>query len=285
MLTIVFHLQAQASWRHSIKLFGTAITILFCTSAFAQLNKPVGTWINDDMEAIFIDSVRDENYLTNADFREEPFKLVIIKDTLSFQQRYTSSKTNFKVKYVDRYDFKVDQQSDSILVLRPVSEPSKNFFLGKEVLTFKKQETTVDKSIQFQKLVFHTTTCHGTCNAYHMELNNSRHFKLYAETVYDQDSFRTDSLDQGYFTGKVTDTLYHKLIAALQTSNLKTLRMKNEFCCDAPIITMIIYFNGQRKYFKSMSPPIVANNLINTLYEICKQNRGTKTNKKFMFEE
>ncbi len=275
----------QLRYCYTLKIsYALIFTFLFIGS-FGQVTKPVGTWITDDVEALFVDSTVDYNLLSNADFREEPFKLVIINDTLSFQQRYTSSKTDFKVKYVDRYDFTIDYQSDSALVLRPVSDLAKNFFFGKETISFKKQETTVDKSIRFEKIVFHTTLCHGSCNVYHMELNNSKRYKLYVETVFDNNTFYRDSAKQGYFTGKVSNTLYNKLTNALQTSNLKTLRMKQEFCCDAPIVTIIAYFNGQRRYFKSMSPPIAANNLIQTLNQICDANKGVKTNKKFTFEE
>ena len=43
--------------------------------------------------------------------------------------------------------------------------------------------------------------------------------------------------------------------------------------------------NGQRKYFKTMFPPTIANNLIATLYRICENNNVTRSNERFKLEE
>ena len=97
--------------------------------------------------------------------------------------------------------------------------------------------------------------------------------------------FKTDTASEGYFTGKVSDTTFEKLITAIQTCNLRTLKMNNVLCCDGSIVTIIIYFNGQKEYFKTMFPPTIANELIGTLYNICEHALLVKAINKFEIEE
>ena len=54
---------------------------------------------------------------------------------------------------------------------------------------------------------------------------------------------------------------------------------------DAPVTTLIIYYNGQRKYLKSMFPPTIAEKLIEFLYLISERAILTRTNEKRTMEE
>ena len=94
-----------------------------------------------------------------------------------------------------------------------------------------------------------------------------------------------DTASLGYFTGQISDTVFGKLIKAIQTCNLRTLTMNDGLCCDGSVITIIVYFNGQRKYFQTMFPPTIANELIMTLYNICEEKSYTKTFDIFKIEE
>lgn len=54
---------------------------------------------------------------------------------------------------------------------------------------------------------------------------------------------------------------------------------------DAPIRTIILYYNGIRKYFKSMFPPTVSYELIGFLRNIADSPQLIKTNIKRKLEE
>ena len=258
------------------------------TSAFGQLNKLKGTWITPAQELLLIDdttNLNNGNYLSNSQLQDENFELFIYGDTLSFQKRYYSSRTNYEKLYVDRYDLKLLKLTDTVIIAKPASKHARDFFKGRDRLAFKRQEFAIASNLKFEKIVFHTTECFGTCSVYHLQVDRSKSFKLHAPIVYSNKGFQSDTALQGYFTGQLSDTLYNKLMKALQTSNLQTLRMRSALCCDGSISTIIVYFNGQRKYYKIMFPPTIANNLIATLYQVCQNSNGTKTNEKFKLEE
>jgi hypothetical protein len=47
---------------------------------------------------------------------------------------------------------------------------------------------------------------------------------------------------------------------------------------------MIIYYDGKRKFMKSMFPPTQANQVIETLYNICKKSALTRTTQNISIE-
>lgn len=270
------------------KLLTTIILFSYFICAYGQLAKLKGNWVTPQQEFIAIsDTNNSQNYLSNTDLQDDHFKLLIIKDTLSFQRHYTSSRTQFKVQHVDRYDLKVISVTDSILKVEPVSSFSKKYFPGKDTLTFKRQELIRDNNLQFEKIVIHTTRCHGTCGVYHLEINNTGAFKLRADFIHSDYNWQGDTAKHGYYTGKIPSSSYDSLINALQISSLRTLRMRDVQCCDGGILTMIIYFNGQRRYFKTMVQPHIARNLVWIAYSLARSavNYGTKTHTKFDIEE
>lgn len=76
-------------------------------NSFAQPRELKGTWISREQDLIEILDTghTSNNYLANKLLKEDHFELHILGDTLSFQQTYTTSATDFKVEYTDRCDF------------------------------------------------------------------------------------------------------------------------------------------------------------------------------------
>lgn len=264
-------------------------SLFIWTASFGQFDKYAGTWISEQQDCMLIQDTTnqyDNSNMLCTVVRDEGMALFIYRDTLSFQKRYYSSATNYEKLYVDRYDLKVIKSNDTVLIVKPVSKLSKQFLQNRTSITFKRQSFAVDTSIKFEKIIFHTTECFGTCPVYHLQVDNSKQIKLNAQVVYKPRSgYQTDTASQGYFTGQLSDTTFEKLVKAIQTCNLRTLKMNNALCCDGSVSTIIVYFNGQRKYFKTMFPPTIANELIRTLYDICEEGSLTKTSDKFNIEK
>jgi hypothetical protein len=63
------------------------------------------------------------------------------------------------------------------------------------------------------------------------------------------------------------------LITLLQICDIDKLKFDGPDCCDLPIRTIIVYYNGKRKYLRAMFPPERAENLINYLYNICEYSK------------
>lgn len=145
----------------------------------------------------------------------------------------------------------------------------------------------VGNDFKFEKIIFHTTECYGFCSVYHLEIDSNKNAKLFSETVYKSNgkgAYRKDSSKVGYFQGRIADTTFNKLVNEIQTIGIDSLTFDGANCCDAPIKTIIIYYNNKRKYLRSMFPPNKARRLVSLLYEICGVNGFRKINGKFEIE-
>jgi hypothetical protein len=129
---------------------------------------------------------------------------------------------------------------------------------------------TNDK-IQLAKIIFHSSRCNGTCPSIDVEIDSSRKIFVYRE--YYKTKSDLDKRFSGQFSGSLDQSKYNKLIELLQNCSLDTLQFPDITCCDTPITTIIVYYNGDRKYFKSMTPPRIANKLILFLKTINRQRQ------------
>jgi hypothetical protein len=244
------------------------------------------TWIGDGLEAIRFGDRADtstRHQLCNSRGFSLEFSLRADSNSLSFLSPVSVLKQHAPAGSFKQYTLKISQQTDSSLTLVPVSDEACAFFGNKPRLFFRKQAFVVDRTLRFDKIVFHTTECFGTCSVFHMEIDSARQIRQHTEVLYRQT--RRDSTREGYFTGKLPDSTYQKFVAALKTSNLRQLDADEILCCDAPIITIILYANGKRKPFRTMLfPPIVAQNLVNVLYQIAGDQLGTRIDKPVVLE-
>jgi hypothetical protein len=267
----------------ALKTTITILAILICTTAYGQLDKFKGTWVSSAQDVMIINDTIKSSMLCTID-KDENMKLYLMGNTLSFQNKYSSSATNFEKIYTDKYDLIILQQTDTSLTVSPSSKFSKKFFNNRDNITFIKQEFNRDQSIVFEKIVYHTTRCYGSCPTIDMEINNDKSIYLEGE-FYKSRGYGKDSIRTGQFIGKLSDTVFNELVNLLQTCNLRTLTFPEKHGADAPVTTLIIYYNGQRKYLKSMFPPTVARELINFLYHLNERTNLTRTDEKRTIEE
>ncbi|MCX6164925.1 MAG: DUF6438 domain-containing protein [Ignavibacteriae bacterium] len=138
--------------------------------------------------------------------------------------------------------------------------------------------------IKLKKIIFHTSICNGLCPAYHLQIDSDKKIKLFAEVVFKisgnkKIEHKLDSNKIGYFSGSISDTTFKNLITHLQICKIDKLTFDGSTCCDAPLRTIIVYYNGKRKYLKSMFPPDEAKHLIDYLKNICEYSKLLKTEK------
>ena len=144
-----------------------------------------------------------------------------------------------------------------------------------------------DTKLKLEQIVFHTSPCFGACPTYHLEVNSDKTLRLHAERVYRKDkgfSLDPDSARTGYFAGTVADSTYNKLVHELETIGLDTVKIGGPQCCDGSLKTIIVYYNGQRKFFKTMFPPDEARSLIAILYQIAETSRLQRASAPFEIE-
>jgi hypothetical protein len=276
---------------HHALLVGTLlISLLLALSVALLRNRPdqpnlSGVWIGDSLEALHIRDCTDfraQHELANRRGLNLSFSLRTDSNLLHFRSPISVLRKHASAGSFKQYTLKISQKSDSTMTLIPISEEALAFFGNKRSLFFRKQEFAVDTLLRFEKIIFHTTECFGTCSVFHMEIDSAKQLRQHTEILYRHS--RRYTVGEGYFTGKLPDSIYHKLVAAIRTSHLRSLQADDILCCDAPIITIILYANGTRKSFRSMSPPIVAQHLVRVLYQIAQPNVGKRTTKPFTLD-
>lgn len=268
------------------------LTLLGSLSGYGQLPQLRGTWISKAGDVLVIRDTLTKsgnaNMLCTAT-EDELMALSLRGKLLSFQQRYYTSADNNQQLHVKRYDLAITHQTDSTLTVKPASVLAKKFFANRPAIQFVKQQYNVDRSLAFRKLIYHTTRCYGSCPVIDLEVTSNQNIYFNVEfsalAYYDASARKTDSLRSGQFAGRLPDSLYQRLLTILQTSNLRTLRFPERYGDDAPETTLIVYFNDQRKYLKSMFPPTIAQELITFLHQLPERVSLPRTAQKRNLEE
>lgn len=255
----------------------TIYIILFCTSinVKGQNRTLQGVWISKDNDVIKIDEEGQRSNILSTDEEQEHLNVKTSKDSLSFYTQYI--KLGSDKSYISYYNFYIKEKTNSKLTLIPTSQLSKDFFKNKKEIILTKQEFNFDKSISFEKLIYHTTSCYGSCSTIDLEIDNNKNIFIHREIF-------NDKINSGNFTGTLSEKSYNELIKILQTSNLRLWTFSQKEVHDAPATTLIIYYNGKRKYFKSTSPPAISQPLIDLLYNIGEKTTLIRTDKKRQIE-
>lgn len=246
--------------------------ILYSLSSFSATESLKGVWLTTEGYYIIITD-------TTGLVRKNTIKLPNLNiqarnDTLSFsyEAKYSSDR-----EFNGNYELKIVSLTDSFLTIAPISEKAKQFY-NNETTRFIRKEYLVDRSIKFQKIVFHTYACYGECPILNIQVDSSRHILWEGEEAGNQRL-------HGQFKGVVSNSTYDSLVSLLQNCNLRQLEFNPVLCCDLPLITLIIYYNGQRKYLQSIYPSPLAEDFIHFMYDIDKRVSLTKTDDKFELEE
>lgn len=144
-----------------------------------------------------------------------------------------------------------------------------------------------DSSFTFNKLIFHTSACFGSCPVINLEISSDKSIRFTGNYFKDENFDEIDSARSGNFSGQLSDQLYNELIDLIITSKITEMEYNQNqiLCCDAPIKTLILYHNDTRKYYKAMFEPSVLRDLISFLYSIDQNLELTQVEDNFYFEK
>lgn len=130
--------------------------------------------------------------------------------------------------------------------------------------------------LNLSKIIFHSSRCNGTCPRIDLEIDSSKN--LFVDREYFKTKSETDQRFSGQFKGVLSQEDYNKLLELLQSCNIDALKFPNSDLMDGVETTIIIYYNGQRKYLKSPEPPSIAKDLILFLKSIGDNKKLQRTN-------
>src|ERR1017187_574579 len=241
--------------------------VLFSINTGYSQPKPkiLGTWIAQECKLEINDTTqRKTNIIDLAYNTHDSCTISIFRDSIYLKKIsvYSSGETDTEI-----FNFKIIGLSDSFLYLVPGKENLRYTFYKDSLIKFTRKEVLLKKTINLEKIIFHSSICFGTCPVLHIEIDSNRQI-FYNGQVSKGFNPEIDPSLSGTFKGTLNFSSYNNLIDLLHTSNLEELEFNNETCCDGPIVTIIVYFNGQRKYLKYMFPPLIAHDLIQYFYNV-----------------
>jgi hypothetical protein len=120
-----------------------------------------------------------------------------------------------------------------------------------------------NNKVRLSKLIFHLSRCNGLCPKFDIDIDSIKNISVYREYFETKSEINKEA--SGQFKGVLTDEEFKKLLELLRDVKLETLTFPKNDMVDAVETTIIVYYNGLRKYLKSSEPPIIANKLISYL--------------------
>ncbi|ESU19832.1 hypothetical protein FEDK69T_30880 [Flavobacterium enshiense DK69] len=142
---------------------------------------------------------------------------------------------------------------------------------------------------RFEKMIFHTSKCFGTCPEYHLELNQNKKIKLYIEKAYQ--NYKIDSTRIGFYRGKLDKETYNEFLSILEKIDLEKSGTKAPpvepntiTLSEGSQLTLILYIDNKRKPMRYIYPAGLMQDLMAFLYKISKDKSLTKVNEKLEIE-
>jgi len=138
------------------------------------------------------------------------------------------------------------------------------------------------KQLQFNRLVYHTSFCFGSCPKIDMLIDSAGNISLRRETISVK-SMGKPGLNM--YKGQLTNTQYDSVINLLAQVNYKSLVWDDVTCCDGVITTLIVYAGSDKKYLKSMLPSQESQPLLNYLHTLGLKTDLPKTGDEIELEQ
>ncbi|CAM4426528.1 DUF6438 domain-containing protein [Flavobacterium terrigena] len=143
---------------------------------------------------------------------------------------------------------------------------------------------------RFEKIIFHTTKCFGTCPEYHLELNKNQEIKLYIEKAYQKRILDTSRI--GYYKGKLDNKTYAEFLELLGKMDLdksgiiEPEREPNTVVLrETSQLYLILYNDKLRKPIIYIYPAGHWQKIMAFLYKIAEDKSLTKTNEELDIEK
>lgn len=128
---------------------------------------------------------------------------------------------------------------------------------------------------KFSGIVYHLSRCNGACPSMDLEIDSNK--AVYVNREFYKTKSQIDSANSGRFKGKLSPEQDKMLLAVLKKSKLDSLQFTPVGISDVSETTIIVYYNGKRKYLRSARPPVNASELITVLKSIGNDKRLERT--------
>jgi len=242
-----------------MRLILTLIGVLTCSFALSQEVALEKLWIGEDNNYLKVDkdAVRIEyinEYQGKRNDIKHAYNYFLIGDTLRIVEPEVHGSTNhdFIIKLLTKDELKLISLTPNSRILAFTGIPRKE-------LTFQSQQEIYTDTINFQKILFSSTTCYGTCPAMSFQIDNKKLMKFSGDKY---------AVKQGSYAAILPDQLYGELLKIIAISDLDKLEDLGNFNVDAATYKLEVHYNNKVKFIKTAFVPYVTNKLLNFLLEV-----------------
>lgn len=243
-----------------------AFLLIFCffisSDIFCQkptLNK---LWIGDANNYLRVDTdaIRVECFYTfqsKSQIYRQAYRYSLIADTLRVTApNFSSSKyDDFIIKNLSTDQLKLISLNPNSLILAFTETP-------KKTLNFRDRKQVQTDTIAFEKLLFNSTNCFGTCTAMSLQIDKDKQLKFVGGKY---------AVKDGLYTSTLSNALYNKLLYILSISELDKIETNGDENIDLPTYTLEVHYNNKIKFLKSCILPFATNELLDYLLKIPNQ--------------
>jgi hypothetical protein len=262
-----------------------SIIFLLLLASCSKYTKLDGTYFSNQQDCFIIDD-KDGVIENKRDYIEDNLVLKQKNTKLRFRSKSHGLLRQIFKRNVSKYKFKILYKTEDSFMVSPKSKLAKKYFNKRDSIVFKTKYQFSDQTNYFTKIIYHSSHCYGCCNDINLELDYSGNLKVTDNGRGWVRGCPDSVLNNNYF-GKVSYDDLERLKNILKYSQLKTLEWpENRQCSDAPTLTLIIYQNDKRYYFKinKVCLPIVSYELIGFLNRLFRYEALKKIDTKFTYE-
>ena len=256
-----------------VALFVSYFLLQISIDGFSQMSIANKLWVGQNSEYLLADStiIRFETFTEKFGNTRVARFYSISGDTLKIVEANKDES-----ELTSNFVLKIDRNEK--MTLTPVNSGASlltNLITldgAKENLIYKDIRNFQFDSLKFEKIIFSTTECYGTCPVMAIEIDNNKNFKFIGEK---------NSIATGHYYGKIPDAEYEKLLDILRLSQLDSIHCGTDRNIDLSTYSLEIHYNDRSRNFKTCMLPFVLDNLKEFLISLPKSLRLNAAAHKF----
>lgn len=145
------------------------------------------------------------------------------------------------------------------------------------------QPQTSMQTLSYEKIIYRSGRCNGTCPKIDMVIDKDG--KIWVQREFYISKSEVDFSKSGRFEGVLNRNEMNDLKKLLKESSYSNINMPDINIVDLSMLTLIIYDNKKRNWFRFIKPPEEMKALVSFLHRLVEEKKLEKTAKQQELEE
>lgn len=164
---------------------------------------------------------------------------------------------NDTIRHENNYQYHITKLTDDTLILKPLSAKAKKLFDDQDSILFINRSIINAPDFKFEKLIFSSSACFGTCPDMKMEIDSTGHVFFYGR-IY-------TGRYKGCYEGQLNKDDLLEIKNILRTSEIDKFPPNLGGAIDAPTYHFVFYYDGKIRKSAGTMVPYLYNDLLDFL--------------------